>query len=394
MHRSGTCSVVLSGVMFAFVLIAIVPPTSGRGAAAGGSGVAPGAGLGRRVRGISRQHCRQRDGDALPRLCGVVVQKREQRADSERALMRLRGGADVIRCRFQVRIETESMEEVLLLGSSRAFGNWNTSSAVVLQHIPFGDWWWGEVFVPVGDTVQFKFAIRDATGKITWEPIMDRSATIPDAVFHSLYFRFGEAGVVAPHMQIAPQLLRAFCRILSRKNGRNKTSLLLPEGDTAVAIAGARDGVQEPRDEKPQPRTTSREAHPVTPLHGSGSPGGPGATPTVDFSSKWAGRALVSTPVAAPPATALPAGSAAVLSAVAVTATTAYVAQAAAPMLVAQSLAAIARARLRVMTRPPPQLTSLSPSRFGRDFLVETLEAAQRKLKQGFSAGGARISRS
>lgn len=98
-------------------------------------------------------------------------------------LERVRGGADLVQCTFEVRVQqTEPGDTVLLVGSGRAMGDWNVCRAIALKQVPHSDVWRAQVDIPVGNTIEFKFAIFYPTGTLVWEPFYEnRSAVIPDA---------------------------------------------------------------------------------------------------------------------------------------------------------------------------------------------------------------------
>lgn len=283
------------------------------------------------------------------------------------------------------------LAQVLLLGSTRAFGNWNTSDAVRLSKMPLADWWWVDVMIPVGDTICFKFAIQSAQGRITWEPILDRSATIPDSLGHSLYFRYGEAGLLSPRVQVSPQLMRAFCKVLS-KIERGRASISGPHGhhggnpdNPGIPIVPGHDKkarmgyiLQEGGDSI-EARLRSGEAAAVDLLSDSSR-------------SVIARNTGASAPPSSAGAAATTAATAAAtaITAAAVTASAAL----AAPRVLQHGLSTIAWARFKILTRPPPKLTQLSPSAFGRDFMLETLRATSGRLRGGLSSSKSRLVRS
>lgn len=256
--------------------------------------------------------------------------------------------------------------QVLLLGSSKAFGNWNPSNAVVLTKVPLVDWWWADVMIPVGDTISFKFAIRSEHGSIIWEPILDRSATAPDSLSHTFCFEFGQPGLLAPHEQVSPQLLRAYGALEDAKD--HSFTVHAEKAEMEDPALWAADASIRARLEAATVGTSlvsSKSA--VVCKTGSSTP----------FSSAVASASSATVATAAAAAVAVSASSAL-----------------AGPLVVRHGLSAITRARLRVLTRPPPQLTKVSASNFGRDFILEKLRATRGKLREGFSSGKSRITRS
>lgn len=115
------------------------------------------------------------------------------------SLEHMRGGGDNVRCGFEVRVEnTKPGDTVLLLGSG-ALHNWDKSQATALTTTKDAfPWWWTEVPIPCGDTLEFKFAIRSAEGVLTWEPGVNRQAVVPDDATHLFTFNYGDHSTPAP----------------------------------------------------------------------------------------------------------------------------------------------------------------------------------------------------
>ena len=115
------------------------------------------------------------------------------------AMMKLRGGGDKIKVRFEARVaHTKPGETVVLLGSVRALRCWNASEAIGLKtsSIDF-PWWSTELQIPVGDTVEWKVAIRTPSGNLLWERGPNRRSVVPDAVNHTFAFEFGDQAPAA-----------------------------------------------------------------------------------------------------------------------------------------------------------------------------------------------------
>ena len=108
--------------------------------------------------------------------------------------LQLRGGGDKIAVRFEARAaHTQPGQTVVLLGSVRALRCWNASEAIGLktsrQDFP---WWSTELKLPVGDTIEWKVAVRTESGHLLWEGGPNRRAVVPDAINHTFAFDFGD----------------------------------------------------------------------------------------------------------------------------------------------------------------------------------------------------------
>jgi hypothetical protein len=82
---------------------------------------------------------------APPNECSFGVNRKrcakQMLADSV-ILARLRGGADSVKCTFEVQVEgLEQGDEVFCVGSDGALGSWDTSKAVKLNPTTSGLWW-------------------------------------------------------------------------------------------------------------------------------------------------------------------------------------------------------------------------------------------------------------
>ena len=120
--------------------------------------------------------------------------------------LRLRGGAAAddtahgTKCTFRVRVDRiKPGESVVLIGS---WCKWQIANAVELTaSAEHHQWWYADEFVPVGEQIEFKFAIRNAAGQMTWElpsstnrrAIISRSSD--KAVILSSVFDVAPAGV-------------------------------------------------------------------------------------------------------------------------------------------------------------------------------------------------------
>ena len=111
--------------------------------------------------------------------------------------LRLRGGADKVRVRFEVRAEhTRPGDVVLLLGSGTALGDWKKAAASSLitskELFPL---WRVDVDIDVGNAVEYKYAVRSASGVWLWEPGENRKMVVPDTVMHTVEASFGDNAV-------------------------------------------------------------------------------------------------------------------------------------------------------------------------------------------------------
>ena len=130
------------------------------------------------------------------------------------SLEHMRGGGDNVRCGFEVRVEnTKPGDTVLLLGSG-ALHNWDKSQATALTTTKDAfPWWWTEVPIPCGDSLEFKFAIRSAEGVLTWEPGVNRRAVVPDQATHLFTCNYGDHSTPAPRgmsaaSEVEPKLVQ------------------------------------------------------------------------------------------------------------------------------------------------------------------------------------------
>jgi hypothetical protein len=117
-------------------------------------------------------------------------------------------GGDLIRCKFEVQVNcTEAADTVWLVWANdkarrrTAYHYWDQSEGVELatSEVDF-PWWCAEVAVPVGNTVEYKFAIRTADGRMIWEQGENRKTVIPDGET-VLSFIFGNETTPAPQVE-------------------------------------------------------------------------------------------------------------------------------------------------------------------------------------------------
>jgi len=111
--------------------------------------------------------------------------------------MRLRGGADLVQCFFEVWVPNTILkagDTVVLLGSGVELHDWDESDPLELTqpHLASLPWWFTEVALPVGDTVAFKFGIWSEDGEINVEMGRPRMIVIPDDISLSISANFSE----------------------------------------------------------------------------------------------------------------------------------------------------------------------------------------------------------
>ena len=93
-----------------------------------------------------------------------------QWADLRRAGLCVRSGGEV-RCKFTVRVsDTRPGDSVVLLGKEQevegSSGEYLAKLETSQSDFP---WWKTDIVVPVGERVEYKFAIRRASGEMTWK---------------------------------------------------------------------------------------------------------------------------------------------------------------------------------------------------------------------------------
>jgi hypothetical protein len=137
--------------------------------------------------------------------CGSValLAAAESGSGRSRRSLSLRGGSDLVKVRFEVRVEqTQPGDSVLLMWSNsdalhrpRPYQAWDSSRDLQLTtNEVYSPWWWVEAAVPVGDTIEFNFVIRSPSGATALEPRSRRKHVIPDAPEAVLSFEFGDGG--------------------------------------------------------------------------------------------------------------------------------------------------------------------------------------------------------
>ena len=116
-------------------------------------------------------------------------------------LQRMRGGADLVQCRFEVRLEDALLQHgdtVVLLGSGNTLHHWDVHQGVALARTEQQLWFAANVSLPVGDSLEFKFAIRHAGGTdvLHWEGGRNRNIVVPDQYPGPLLsFAFGSSRI-------------------------------------------------------------------------------------------------------------------------------------------------------------------------------------------------------
>ena len=302
----------------------------------------------------------------------------------------LRGGAELVQCTFAVATgRLGPGETVVLTGAGVALHSWapwtlSRMSAEASSMMPrvehgahqpagntFGARWWSTTIdLPVGDTVDFKFAIRSPDGVLTWEPCQYRRTTVPDALTHRVVCAFGDVdAVVAPPtpVQRGWPLLAEVAEVLEWMRGLLPRLLPRRSGE---AHAGVGERALAARRERAAPwgeRETAIEqaqCQPSTALH---------ASPRSWLSGVWAGTGWALSPSAVPRDAATIASPSRQPSAAAVAAAAAATAAAAvvAPSVARRVLLVASSPRARVLLTPIPAKAQLSLTRFCRDYLVE-----------------------
>ncbi|KAK9168165.1 hypothetical protein Syun_000305 [Stephania yunnanensis] len=77
------------------------------------------------------------------------------------------------RVRFKLYKECQFGEQFFMVGDDASLGVWDPENAIPLEWSD-GHIWTAELDVPVGKSIQFKFILKGATGKIVWQPGPDR----------------------------------------------------------------------------------------------------------------------------------------------------------------------------------------------------------------------------
>ncbi|APU15654.1 MULTISPECIES: carbohydrate-binding module family 20 domain-containing protein [Actinoalloteichus] len=79
---------------------------------------------------------------------------------------------------FSVTATTSWGENILVVGDHAGLGAWNPAAAVPLSSASYPTWT-GDVSLPAGTVVQYKYLRKGANGSVTWESGANRSATVP-----------------------------------------------------------------------------------------------------------------------------------------------------------------------------------------------------------------------
>jgi hypothetical protein len=152
------------------------------------------------VTGASAVPPASKDTGRACRSAALLAAAKSGRGLTGRAV-RLRGGSELVKVRFEVRVEQcPPGDSVLLMWSNsnalhrrRPYQAWDSSRGLELTTSEEDwPWWWVEAAVPVGDTVEFNFALRSPAGATVWEPRSRRKHVIPDANEAVLTFEFGD----------------------------------------------------------------------------------------------------------------------------------------------------------------------------------------------------------
>lgn len=135
--------------------------------------------------------------------------RQEQRTALVHNVLRMRGGEDLVKCRFEIKVEhAEPDDQILLVWAHSkarcrcAYQDWDKPSGVQLRQDD-NRIWWAEVALPVGDIIEFKFATRSPTGNLKWEEVENRQIVIPDGDI-VLEFVFGNSSTPEPHVKSKP----------------------------------------------------------------------------------------------------------------------------------------------------------------------------------------------
>ena len=158
-------------------------------------------------------------------------------------VLRMRGGEDLVKCRFEIKVEHAEPDDKILLvwahSKARrrcAYQDWDKPSGVQLRQDD-NRIWWAEVALPVGDMIEFKFATRSSTGNLKWEEVENRQIVIPDGNI-VLEFVFGNSSTPEPHVKSKPTGLGLLVDMLAHASARLPAFLAsIPD---AVALASQR----------------------------------------------------------------------------------------------------------------------------------------------------------
>lgn len=84
--------------------------------------------------------------------------------------LHLRGGGGEIRCKFKVRADnTKPGDSVVILGKGQEVENSGEYLAKLSTSKSDFPWWHTELIVPVGERIDYKFAIRSSSGQMQWK---------------------------------------------------------------------------------------------------------------------------------------------------------------------------------------------------------------------------------
>lgn len=86
------------------------------------------------------------------------------------------GSTNTVTATFHTYAPTTSGQNVYVIGSIPALGDWDTSKAVKLSSSAYPTWS-GEVNVPVNTSFEYKYLKKDSSGNVTWESNPNRPAT-------------------------------------------------------------------------------------------------------------------------------------------------------------------------------------------------------------------------
>ena len=86
-------------------------------------------------------------------------------------MLHLRGGGDEVRGKFKVRADnTKPGDSVVILGKGQEVGDNNGEYLAKLTTSKSDfPWWHTELVVPVGERIEYKFAIRNPSGQMQWK---------------------------------------------------------------------------------------------------------------------------------------------------------------------------------------------------------------------------------
>ncbi|EEF34298.1 catalytic, putative [Ricinus communis] len=78
-----------------------------------------------------------------------------------------------VHVKIQLNKECSFGEQFVVVGDDPIFGMWDPENAIPLNWSD-GHVWILELDIPIGQTIQFKFILKEITGKISWQPGPDR----------------------------------------------------------------------------------------------------------------------------------------------------------------------------------------------------------------------------